>query len=147
MAGNKFEDRWEHFRDLVEHLFLEPGHAGMEFDVVWYPATDAYETEEEFVIRLDLGGVRREDIRVQIRDRVLFVQGIRREAVSGAPVRFHKMEIAKGPFARTILVPERFAPSSTRAVYRDGVLEIALRAEAPAEAENVEVHIEIAEAP
>jgi HSP20 family protein len=99
------------------------------------------------VVRLDLGGVRREDIRVQMRDRLLLIQGVRRDAPPGVPVRFHKMEIAKGPFARTILVPERFLGASARATYRDGVLELALRAVPAAPAAPVEFRIEIGEVP
>jgi HSP20 family protein len=147
VAGSKFEDRWEHFRDLVEHLLGEPGRSAPEGDVVWYPATDAYETEDAFVVRLDLAGVRREDVRVHLRERLLVVQGVRGDSLPPGPVRFHKMETAKGPFARSILLPERFAGAPAHAVYRDGVLEIALHVREPARADVPDLRIEIVEAP
>ena len=85
MAADKFEDRWGHFRDLVEHLFQEPGRSGVEADVVWYPATDAYETDSTFVIRLDVSGVRREDIQILLRGCCVLVRGIRRDEVHARP--------------------------------------------------------------
>ena len=106
MASEKFEDRWGNFRDLVEHLFLEPGRSCVEAGIVWYPATDAYETGSEFVVRLDISGVRREDIRVLLSGRILQVSGIRRDDSPQGRKTFHKMEIAMGSFARSIQVPE-----------------------------------------
>jgi HSP20 family protein len=108
-------------------MFQEPGR-GVEVDVVWYPATDAVETEDRFVIRMDLSGVRREDIRIQLQDQMVSVVGSRRESLSRGGYRYHKMEIAKGPFARSIQVPGRFAHGKARATYEDGVLEISLTA-------------------
>lgn len=142
MADGDFEDRWGNFRELVEHLFLEPGRSSVEADVVWYPATDAYETEEEFVIRMDLSGVSREDIQVVMRSRIVHVHGLRRDASPPGRKTFHKMEIAMGPFARSIQVPERFARSETTATYRDGILEIRLRAKPRARAVEHEIEVE-----
>jgi HSP20 family protein len=128
VAERKFEERWENFRDLVEHLFLEPGRGSLEADVVWYPATDVYETEDAFVVRMDLSGVDRNEVQVTIRERMLEVRGIRRDTRAEGKKTFHKMEIAMGPFARSIQVPVRFARSGASAVYENGILEIRLRA-------------------
>jgi HSP20 family protein len=129
VAERKFEERWENFRDLVEHLFLEPGRGSLEADVIWYPATDVYETEDTFVVRMDLSGVDRSQIHIQIRNRVLEVRGVRGDHNREKQKKtFHKMEIAMGPFARSIQVPSRFAGTGAGAVYEDGVLEIRLRA-------------------
>jgi HSP20 family protein len=127
VAKDRFEERWENFRDLVEHLFLEPGRGSLEADMVWYPATDAYETEDLFVVRLDLSGVRRDAVQIQMKDRALEVRGIREEAPSEGRRTFHKMEIAMGPFARCVQVPERFAGGEATATYDNGVLEIRVR--------------------
>lgn len=141
MADKKMEEQFGQFRDLVEHLFFEPGRGGLESEVIWYPATDAYETEDAFVVRLDLSGVQRKDVRVLLRDRVLHVRGVRRPAGGSARKTFHKMEIAMGPFARSIQVPERFAEARAEASYVDGVLEIRLLGKRPKP--SVAVHIEV----
>lgn len=130
MAERKFEERWENFRDLVEHLFLEPGRGSLDADVIWYPATDVFETEKEFVVRMDLSGVERGQIKIMMRGRALNIQGVRRDPAPKGRKTFHKMEIAMGPFARCIQLPDRFVGSKASAGYEDGVLEIRLRARA-----------------
>lgn len=142
MAVDKFEDRWGHFRDLVEHLFQEPGRSSVEADVVWYPATDAYETDSTFVIRLDVSGVRREDIQILMRGACVLVRGIRRDDSMPGRKTFHKMEIAMGPFARSIQVPEVFGRSEATATYRDGVLEIRLRAQPQSGTQELQIEVE-----
>ena len=142
MAADKFEDRWGHFRDLVEHLFQEPGRSSVEADVVWYPATDAYETDSTFVIRLDVSGVRREDIQILMRGCCVLVRGIRRDESMPGRKTFHKMEIAMGPFARSIQVPEAFGHSEASATYRDGVLEIRLRAQPQSGTQEFQIEVE-----
>jgi HSP20 family protein len=142
VAADKFEDRWGHFRDLVEHLFQEPGRSSVEADVVWYPATDAYETDSTFVIRLDVSGVRREDIQILMRGACVLVRGIRRDESLPGRKTFHKMEIAMGPFARSIQVPEAFGRSEASATYRDGVLEIRLRAQPQSGTQELQIEVE-----
>ncbi len=142
MVDGDFEDRWGNFRELVEHLFLEPGRSSVEADVVWYPATDAYETDTEFVIRMDLSGVNREDIQVIMRSRIVHVRGLRRDDTPPGRKTFHKMEIAMGPFARSIQVPESFAAAAAAATYRDGVLEIRLKARPRAKAQEHQIEVE-----
>lgn len=143
MAERKFEERWENFRDLVEHLFLEPGRGSLEADVIWYPATDVYETQDAFVVRMDLSGVDRSQIHIQIRDRVLEVRGVRGDAIREPQKKtFHKMEIAMGPFARSIQVPARFAGTGATATYEDGVLEIRLQARADTGPHEVQITVD-----
>lgn len=141
MGERKFEERWENFRDLVEHLFLEPGRGSLEADVVWYPATDVYETEKELVVRMDVSGVDREQVKIMMRGRSLDVHGVRTDCTPKGRKTFHKMEIAMGPFARSIQVPERFAGAKTSATYENGVLEIRLKRRARSGPRDVEIEM------
>ena len=143
MTERKFEERWENFRDLVEHLFLEPGRGGHEADMIWYPATDVYETENAFVIRMDVSGVSREDLKIMMHGRALEVAGVRRDRTeSEGRKTFHKMEIAMGPFARCIQLPERFAGGVTSAVYEDGVLQIQVAAASDPGPRDIQIEVE-----
>jgi HSP20 family protein len=140
VAEKNFEERWGRFRDLVEHLFLEPGRGSLEADVVWYPATDAFEAGDEFVVRMDLSGVKKDEVRISLENGILGVHGVRRDTSPGVRKTFHKMEIAMGPFARSIQVPLRFAASEAKASYEGGILEIRLRTRAGAG--STQIHVE-----
>ncbi len=144
MAGQRFEERWGNFRDLVEQMFLDPDGSGLS-DVLWYPATDAYETPEAFVVRMDLSGVQRDDMRIDLKGVLLHVRGVRRELGGQGEKRFHKMEIALGPFARTVRLPDRYAGASASARYRAGILEIILRPRK--RAKSLEIEITVVQAP
>jgi len=140
VAEKNFEERWGRFRDLVEHLFLEPGRGSLEADVVWYPATDAFEAGDEFLVRMDLSGVKKDEVRITLENGILGVQGVRRDTTPDLRKTFHKMEVAMGPFARSIQVPLHFAGSKAKASYEDGILEIRLRARPGAG--PTQIHIE-----
>jgi len=127
MADDKPQKQWSHFRDLVAHVFLESGHPCADADIAWYPATDAYQTDEVFVVRMELSGVSREDLRIRLHGRILEVRGVRKDPAAAVPRRFHKMEIARGPFVRKLELPGEFGGGSGGASYRDGILEIRIR--------------------
>lgn len=127
MSDENPDRRFASFRELVTHMLREGGASCPESDVVWYPATDAFESEDEFVVRMELCGVRREDLAITLRDTELTVRGVRRETGSAGRRTFHKMEIAVGPFHRRLEVPGPYARGETGASYRDGVLEIRFR--------------------
>jgi len=143
MSDKEFEGRWGNFRDLVTHMFLEGQSLCPDTDVLWYPATDAYTENGEFVIRMDLSGVLQEDLQILMDGDQVQVRGVRREPAPGKSHRFHSMEIAKGPFGRTIRVPGEFAGGVASAIYLDGILEIRLRP--PRRRAVGIIHIEITE--
>lgn len=94
---------------------------------VWKPATDLYETDEEYVVRMDLAGIKREDVSIAYNGRVLAVRGVRREGLPHLRRNYHKMEIDFGPFERRIELPGPIDQAGIKATYRDGFLEIRFR--------------------
>ena len=79
----------------------------------WQPAADIYQTPDGWIIKLDLAGVRPEDIRVQVAGRQLTVAGIRRDQLQQAGIRYYRMEISYSSFQRSIELPgEVIRPTS-----------------------------------
>ena len=100
----------------------------------WMPPVEILQRGDQLVICIDLPGISRESIEVEIqRDRVI-VEGDRKEAPQpdDAP-GFRRSERIYGPFHRTVPLPEGVDPDSAQAAMRDGVLEITLRMPTPAE--------------
>jgi HSP20 family protein len=96
----------------------------------WQPDVDIYETEDAILVRAELAGVRREDLRVTVDGDVLHISGIRVSRDSSA-VRLHQMEIASGPFARRVRVPVDFERGKVAAHLADGVLTVTLEKRKP----------------
>lgn len=118
-----WEREWQHLRDMMEQMLQDTGR-GSATGIVWRPPTDAWETEKEFVVRVDASGVRRDDLKVLISDGELLIRGIRRDAVPPGKKHFYKMEITMGPFERRVPLPRGARFSEIQATYRDGILEV-----------------------
>ena len=91
----------------------------------WRPPTDIYETDDRFVVVIDIAGVDPGDITVALDAGMLVVSGERKERASGRR-EYHAMEVKVGPFERTFRLPRPVDPASLRAAYEDGFLEILL---------------------
>jgi len=91
---------------------------------VWSPPTDAYETEDAFIVRMEIAGMREEDFEVTLENDTLLIMGAR----SDSPERraYHQMEIRFGKFATAVGLPGPVNIDESLAEYKDGFLTISL---------------------
>ena len=92
------------------------------------PPVDVHETEEEYLVKIDVPGVKSEDVSVEVNDNVLSISGSRAPDETGSA---QLVERPYGTFARTLTLPQGVDSDSIEAGYHDGVLE--LRIPKPAE--------------
>jgi len=91
---------------------------------VWSPPTDLYETEELYVVRMEIAGMREEDFEVAFDENVLWISGSRPDLADRRA--YHQMEIRFGKFATAISVPGPVNVDAARAEYKDGFLVVSL---------------------
>ena len=72
---------------------------------LWEPRADVYRTPSGWVVKLDLAGVRSEDVKVEVQDAFIRVSGVRRDWIIETGWRHHSMEIAYNRFERVIELP------------------------------------------
>ena len=91
---------------------------------VWSPPTDQYETEEAYVVRVEIAGMREDDFEVSIENDVLQIAGTRPDA----PERraYHQMEIRFGKFVTALGLPGPVDIDHASAEYKDGFLTVIL---------------------
>ena len=92
------------------------------------PLVDVHETDEEYLVKVDLPGVKVDDVNVEVNDNVLSISGSR---VAHEPGQAQLVERPYGSFVRTLTLPQGVDSESIEAGYQDGVLE--LRIPKPAE--------------
>ena len=110
----------EPFRLL--NSFFSPSPAGGNGKVTgWWPTLDVHETEGEYVVLLDLPGVRSEDVSIELEQQVLTVSGAR---APFSPGETKHLERPYGSFVRTLTLPKGVESDKIVADYRDGVLEL-----------------------
>jgi HSP20 family protein len=90
----------------------------------WHPPTDLYETEEKFIVRVEIAGMNKEEFCVSLENNILTISGVRPDM----PLKrsFHQMEILFGDFKTSIELPSPVDADSVTAEYRDGFLNIQL---------------------
>jgi HSP20 family protein len=96
----------------------------------WQPDVDVFETETDVVVRVELAGVRQEDVRVSVDGDQLRISGHRATGESEA-ISLHQMEIAAGPFDRRLRIPVPFERERVSARLSEGVLTIMLARRGP----------------
>lgn len=112
--------RWDPFRDLltIQHRLerLSTGPQG------WTPAMDLCETAQAYVLTAELPGVPREQVRIDIREGKLTLQGRREARVSCE--QYHQVERGHGEFCRSVMLPLPVDTANVVAEMHDGVLTI-----------------------
>jgi HSP20 family protein len=90
----------------------------------WQPPADVYETHDGWLIKLDLAGVRPEDVRLTLCGRRLTISGSRRDTSIEQGCRSYRMEIAYSQFERCVDLPATPDRVVVTSEYRDGMLFI-----------------------
>jgi HSP20 family protein len=88
---------------------------------------EVFERENDLVVRADLPGVNKEDLRVEFQNGVPTIQGERRHETEDSREGRYVSERAYGTFLRTIPLPDGIQSDNVQASFRDGVLEIVAR--------------------
>ena len=88
----------------------------------WKPAVDVYRSRDGWLIKLDLAGVRREDIVVNISRNFFSVSGKRADLAREAGFQLQSMEIAYGEFERVFEFPVSIEGARFLTDFRDGML-------------------------
>jgi len=91
---------------------------------VWRPPTDVYETGDAVVVKVEVAGMREEELEVTLNGRELSIRGVRRD--SGDKLRYQQMEIEYGPFEAEVEVPRAVDYEQLEASYDNGFLMIRL---------------------
>jgi HSP20 family protein len=98
------------------------GESGVSFE--WSPPADISENDKEYLIRAELPGMKREDVKVTVGDGVLTIQGERRQKKEDKSERFHRVETRYGSFTRTFSLPDNVKSEAISCESKEGVLTV-----------------------
>ena len=92
----------------------------------WSPAIDIEETDREYLVKADLPDVKKEDVKVELLDGYLTIEGERKQEREEKGKRFHRVERAYGKFVRRFGLPNEVDASKAQAEFKEGVLNVHL---------------------
>jgi HSP20 family protein len=142
--------RWDPFRELegiqtrLNRIFGDPPTRSIDDDrffANWVPPVDIQETEKEYVVKADLPDVKKEDVKVEIDEDVLTVEGERKQENEEKNKRFHRTERTYGKFVRRFTLPTQVDGTAVKAEFKDGVLNVHLPKAEAARPKAIEVKV------
>ena len=127
ISWEPFKEADEFFRSFSPSLFgrwprLVGENGGTT--VEWTPAADISETEKEYLVKAELPGVKREDVKVNLDDGVLTIEGERRQEKEEKGEKTHRVERFYGSFSRSFTLPDNADAQHIRAESKDGILNV-----------------------
>ena len=121
-----FDRGWSDVGFEREPLAPRAGIGGRE--AFWSPRVEAFQKEDQFTIRAELPGLKKEDVQVDVTEEALTIHGERKHEQEERREGFYHSERSYGSFHRTIPLPDGVITDSARASFRDGVLEVTMQA-------------------
>jgi HSP20 family protein len=97
-----------------------------ELEAGWLPAVDIVELEKEYLVKLDVPDVKREDVQVYAEAGDLVIKGIRKFERDVKDAKVLRREAVYGEFERMFTLPENVDVNAVKAVCKDGVLRVYL---------------------
>ena len=100
---------------------------------------EVYETPNEFVVKVELPGVKKEDVDIVVRDNYLVIKAEKKEEVEEERQHIHLRERVYGKFERVIPLPPDLDTDNAKASFKDGVLEIRIPKKAATKEKKISI--------
>ncbi len=107
----------------------------------WTPALDVHEDKNNFIVKAELPGMKREDIEVAWHNGTLSISGERKAETQQAEAEVYRAERFFGRFQRTVALPAAVAADQVKAAYKDGILTITLPKTEEAKPKQIDVSV------
>jgi HSP20 family protein len=92
----------------------------------WAPLVDITEDDKEFLVKAELPGMKKEELKVTVENGVMTISGERKIEKEEKGKTYHRVERAYGRFERSFTLPEKADSTKVQAQYKDGILELRL---------------------
>ena len=105
-------------------FYVKRPQAPGESESYWVPNTDVYVTEDGLVIKVELAGMRKEDLQLVIEGNKVKITGHRPDGCRSPKCKFLVMEINYGAFESVLELPEGYDLTKAKAAYQNGFLRL-----------------------
>ena len=131
----------------VDRMFEESGWPAfrarhLNGPAAWSPDLDMFEKDNRLIARIDLPGMKKEDVKVEVADGRLTISGERKHETEEKKESYYRSEREYGSFYRAVPLPENATTNGVKATFQNGVLEVSVPLEVRSEAKPRVVEIE-----
>ena len=124
---SELENLQRQMNKLFDYSLYQPEYSDTSIlGSQWVPAIDIYDSKDSIKVKVDLAGLKKEDIDVSIQENVLTIKGEKKRSSEVKEDAYLRTERFTGTFHRSITLPTEVDQEKVQASFRDGVLELVL---------------------
>jgi len=116
---------FENFNDKIQNIFGEFPNSGFNYDNSFRPKADIYSNEQNIYVELEVPGLKKEDLKISLKDYVLTVSGEKKnQNKDDRELNYYKSERSFGVFSRNFTLSKEVDQENIQANYENGILRI-----------------------
>jgi len=139
--------RWRPLSDLLSlsdrlNQFFDEGFWGegeQESLARWRPATDIYESKDNYVFKVELPGFEKKDLNVEIKDNTIIISGEKKKEEEVKEEDYHRIERSYGNFHRSFQLPQNVDHKNVDAKMENGILKVTIPKKEAARPKKIDV--------
>lgn len=108
----------------------------------WAPQVDITEDEKEYLVKAEVPGVNKEDLKVKVEDGTLSIAGERKSEKEEKGKKYHRVERSYGSFERSFTLPEATEANKISSEFKDGMLTVHLPKNPNAKTKAIEIKVQ-----
>jgi HSP20 family protein len=142
LAVKKDNRAWDPWYRLVDDVFdMRSSLDFPGFGTGWIPAVDVEETKDEYQIRAEMPGLKKEDVKISLTENVLTIAGEKKLESRTDKKKYHRLERTYGSFQRSFSLPAPIQPDKITAAFKDGILEVKVPKSEEAKPKEIDIKV------
>ncbi|MDY6825050.1 MAG: Hsp20/alpha crystallin family protein [Thermodesulfobacteriota bacterium] len=127
--------------DLFDRLFEDFGMPALtNREASWVPAIDVSETDNEYLVKAELPGLKKEDIDISLNNGILTLKGEKKQEKKDDNENYHFRESYFGTFTRSLRLPNDASEEKVDATYHDGVVTVSVPKSEKAKPKKIKIN-------
>ena len=110
-------------------------------NAVWSPLTDISENKDQYILKMDLPGVSKENLKLSFHDGELIISGERKQEKEDKDSKYHRIERTYGKYYRSFTLPQTIQADKINAEFKDGQLTITVPKSEEAKPKELEIKV------
>jgi len=125
---------------MFDGVFRGTGDEDYSFSS-WTPAVDIAEHDDEYLVKVELPGVNKDEVKLTLENNILTIRGEKKQEKETKKENYHRVERSYGSFQRSFTLPAAVKSDKIDASYKDGILKVSLPKAEEAKPKQIEVKV------
>ncbi|MCK4812729.1 MAG: Hsp20/alpha crystallin family protein [Candidatus Marinimicrobia bacterium] len=130
-----------YYNNRLDNFFTDPFFNNeLSEPIHWAPRMEVEETENDFLLNVEIPGLKKKDIDISVKDNVITISGEKKEKVHEKDSHYHLNEISYGKFSRSFQLPGNVDVDKIKGSWNAGVLTVEIPKNEVAKPRKIEIN-------